>query len=107
VLLRENRHVLKKRLPEKSKIAVNVYEEGYMIGFGDERSLQIERSSRCQIYYGKAHVVSVKINISQHSLEISRVFIPRVSTEFRILGEALHDLRETVHGYLYDFRFGY
>jgi hypothetical protein len=65
---REHRHVLRKGLPEKSKIAGHIYEEVYMIGFGDERFLEIERISRYKKYKEMAYAVGVRIKISQLSL---------------------------------------
>jgi hypothetical protein len=64
-----------------------------MIGSGDDRILEIERSSRYKKYKERAHVVGVKSKISQLSLEISRVLIPCVNNEVRNLGEGLCDVR--------------
>jgi hypothetical protein len=61
VLVRQNRHVLRKDLPERSKTAVHIYEECYMIGFCDDRILEVERSSRYKKYKEKARVVVYKL----------------------------------------------
>jgi hypothetical protein len=79
--LHEHRHSLKEGLLKKSKLAQHAYEQGYRVGWDDDRILEIESNSRYRKYKESAHMVCLTNPISQPSLDISPIWIPLMSNE--------------------------
>jgi hypothetical protein len=81
VRLREHRHNLQQGLIEKSKLTQRAYEEGHRVGSDDARILEIENNSRYRQYKESAHMARLANPISQHSVDISPIWIPLISNE--------------------------
>jgi hypothetical protein len=81
VRLREQRQNLKGGLPEKSILAQHAYEEGHRLGWDEARILKIKSKSRYRIYKESAHTTCLSNPISQPRLNISPIWIPRISNE--------------------------
>jgi predicted aminopeptidase len=72
---------LKEDLPEKSKLAQHAYAEGHRVGRYAARILEIESNSGYRKYKESAHTACLTDPISQPSLDISPIWIPRISNE--------------------------
>jgi hypothetical protein len=81
VRIREHRHNLKEILLEKSGLAQHAYEEGHRVRWDEARILEIESNSKHRKYKRSAHMTCSTNPISQHSLEISPVWISLINKE--------------------------
>jgi TorA maturation chaperone TorD len=71
-------------LLEKSKLAQHAYEEGHKVGWVKARISDIESHSKYRKYKEVAHMACSISQISQHSLNISPIWIPIIRNEVNI-----------------------
>jgi hypothetical protein len=76
VWLHEHRHNLKEDLLAKSKLAQHAFGKGHGVGWDEVMILEIESYSKYRKYKDSAHMACSTNPISQHSLEISPIWIP-------------------------------
>jgi hypothetical protein len=64
------------------ELAQHAYEEGHRVGLDNARILEIESNGRYRKYVESAHMACLTNRVSQHSLDISPIWIPPSAMRF-------------------------
>jgi hypothetical protein len=81
--IKEHKHNLIQGLLEKSKLAQHAYEEGHKICWSEAKVLQIEPNATYRKYKESTHMSLLDHPISQHSLDISPIWLPVITAEVK------------------------